>query len=101
MAIIASKWSMLIINALDHGPVRNGQLMRRIDGISQKMLTQTLRDLESFGLVVRNDARTIPPHVSYCLSPLGVSLRTEVRSFIGWVEGHLPELTPRPRGDFS
>jgi DNA-binding HxlR family transcriptional regulator len=92
MALLASKWSLLAIHALAEGPQRNGELMRAIDGISQKMLTQTLRQLEEAHLVNREDFQTIPPHVVYELTPLGKSLRDEVRPLIKWVETHMPEL---------
>lgn len=89
---LASKWSLLVINALDGEPRRNGDLMRRVDGISQKMLTQTLRTLEQAHVVSRHNLRTVPPHVVYELTPLGRSLQKEVRSLIAWIEGHMPEL---------
>ncbi|WP_395778515.1 winged helix-turn-helix transcriptional regulator [Aquidulcibacter sp.] len=97
LALVASKWSLLVINALDDGPARNGFLMRKVEGISQKMLTQTLRDLETTGVVWRNDHGTVPPHVSYELTPLGKSLRQEVRSLVSWVESNVPELNATTR----
>lgn len=96
MTLLASKWSLLVINALGNDRRRNGDLMRTVDGISQKMLTQTLRELEEAGIVIREDLGTIPPHVTYELSPLGKSLGHEVRSFIHWVEAHMPDLA-KPR----
>jgi len=93
MAMLAGKWSMLIINALSEGPHRNGELLRRVEGISQKMLTQTLRELEEMQIVQRTDYGTIPPHVEYQLTELGRSLRGEVRGFIRWVERHMPALS--------
>jgi DNA-binding HxlR family transcriptional regulator len=95
MALLADKWSLLIINALGEGPRRNGELVRSVQGISQKMLTQTLRTLEQLHIVLRTDLQTIPPHVCYELTPLGQSLRGEAVSFIRWVEKHTPELTGR------
>ena len=95
MALLADKWSLLIINALGGGPKRNGELFRSVEGISQKMLTQTLRTLEQLHIVLRIDLQTIPPHVCYELTPLGQSLRGEAVSFIRWVEKHTPELTGR------
>ena len=92
LALVASKWSLLVINALDDGPARTGHLMRKVEGISQKMLTQTLRDLETTGIVKREDRGTVPPHVTYELTQLGKSLRQEVRSLVAWVEGHMPAL---------
>jgi len=92
MAILASKWSLLVINSLADQPQRNGQLMRAIDGISQKMLTQTLRQLEEINIISRRDFRTVPPHVLYELTDLGRSLKTEVHSLIRWIETHMPDL---------
>lgn len=93
VALLADKWSLLVINALGEGPCRNGELVRSVEGISQKMLTQTLRTLERLHVVLRKDLQTIPPHVSYELTPLGQSLRSEAVSFIRWVEKHMPDLT--------
>lgn len=90
--LIASKWAMLILPALMDGPMRNSALLARIGGVSQKMLTQTLRDLERNGLVIRQDMRTVPPHVEYRLSPLGVSLSNTLAVLDRWAERHFPEL---------
>ena len=73
LELIASKWAMLILPALADGPMRNAALLRKIGGISQKMLTQTLRDLERNGLIIRQDMQSMPPHVEYRLSRLGAS----------------------------
>ncbi|OYU72825.1 MAG: transcriptional regulator, partial [Alphaproteobacteria bacterium PA3] len=89
MAQLADKWSLLIINALGDGAKRNGELMRSVEGISQKMLTQTLRNLTKLHIVSRQDLQTIPPHVIYDLTPLGKSLRQEAVSLIRWVENHM------------
>ncbi len=92
LELIASKWTMLILPALAAGPMRNGALMRRIGGISQKMLTQTLRDLERNGLIIREDYQTVPPHVEYRLSPLGQSLSDTLETLDRWAEGNFPAL---------
>lgn len=92
LATIANKWSMLVIDALEVGPVRNGALMRRVEGISQKMLTDTLRELEGLRLVRRHALRTVPPHVEYELTRLGRSLRQQVYTLDRWIEAHLSEL---------
>jgi DNA-binding HxlR family transcriptional regulator len=92
LTLIASKWAMLILPALADGPMRNGALLDRIGGISQKMLTQTLRDLERNGLIVRRDMQTMPLHVEYRLSPLGVSLSQTLAVLDRWAERHFPEL---------
>ena len=90
--LIASKWTMLILPALAQRPMRNAQLLRRIGGISQKMLTQTLRELERNGLVVRCDLGTVPPHVEYQLSRLGASLGETLTLLDRWAERHFPQL---------
>ncbi|MEM9439740.1 MAG: helix-turn-helix domain-containing protein [Pseudomonadota bacterium] len=92
LELIASKWTMLILPALASAPMRNGALLRRIDGISQKMLTQTLRDLERNGLVIRDDRQTVPPHVEYRLSQLGQSLSRTLTILDIWAEQNFPAL---------
>jgi DNA-binding HxlR family transcriptional regulator len=92
LELIASKWTMLILPALADGPMRNGALLRWIEGISQKMLTQTLRDLERNGLVMREDCQTVPPHVEYRLSPLGRSLSETLIMLDRWAERNFPAL---------
>jgi DNA-binding HxlR family transcriptional regulator len=92
LELIASKWALLILPALAAGPMRNSGLLRKIGGISQKMLTQTLKDLERNGLVVRKDMNTVPPHVEYSLSPLGRSLSDALITLDRWAERHFPAL---------
>lgn len=92
LALIGSKWSMLILPALAAGPMRNAQLKRKIGGISQKVLTQTLRELERNGLIVRTDLRTRRPHVEYRLSRLGASLSRTLKVLDRWAERHFASL---------
>ncbi|MEM0987494.1 MAG: helix-turn-helix domain-containing protein [Pseudomonadota bacterium] len=92
LELIASKWSILILSALAEEEMRNSALLRRIDGISQKMLTQTLRELERNGLVLRQDMQTIPPHVRYRLSALGSSLSQALIPLDRWAEHNFPAL---------
>jgi DNA-binding HxlR family transcriptional regulator len=92
LELIATKWAMLIMPALSRGPMRNSALLRKIGGISQKMLTQTLRDLERNGLVVRRDMQTVPPHVEYELSHLGRSLSEALITLDNWAERHADAL---------
>lgn len=89
LSLIADKWTLLILPALRKGPCRNGELMRTIEGVSQKMLTQTLRELERNGLVVRQDYLEIPPRVEYQLTDLGRSLAAEMRRLDCWAENNL------------
>ncbi len=76
---------MLIIDALDDNDFRNGELMRLIEGISQKTLTQTLPELEEIQLVKRHDMQTIPPHVEYELTELGKSLHENICAMNRWI----------------
>jgi DNA-binding HxlR family transcriptional regulator len=92
LELISGKWAMLVLSALVEGPMRNADLMRRIGGIAQKVLTETLRDLERNGLVVREDRRTMPLHVDYRLSPLGQSLSDALIVLDRWAERNFPEL---------
>ena len=89
---IADKWTCLIVYALLDGPRRHGELKRTIDGISQKMLTQTLRSMETDGLVQRTVIDIIPPHVEYGLTPLGRTLSEPLVAICQWAMDHLPEL---------
>lgn len=89
---IAGKWPLLVIDALGGGAMRNGALLRRISGVSQKMLTETLRELESLDLVDRTVFDTVPPHVEYRLTPLGESLSSVVAELDRWVERHLHQM---------
>jgi DNA-binding HxlR family transcriptional regulator len=92
LELVASKWSVLILSALGDGATRNAELLCRIGGISQKMLTQTLRDLERNGLVQRCDFHTARPHVEYRLSPLGDSLSETLTALDRWAERNFPAL---------
>ena len=93
LALIGSKWSMLLLCILNDGPVRSGELGRRAGGISQKMLTQTLRELERHGIVHREDFAVVPPRVEYSLTPLGGSLAQLVRRIEDWVESNYSRMT--------
>ncbi len=86
--LLASKWVLLLVPLLLRAPRRNGDLMRGIPGVSQKMLTQTLRDLERSGLVTRHDFGEMPPKVEYTLTPLGKSLAKAITTFDDWVIRH-------------
>jgi DNA-binding HxlR family transcriptional regulator len=100
LALIANRWTALVIYALADGTRRYSDLRRRIGGISQKMLTQTLRKLEHDGLVERRAYPVIPPKVEYSLTPLGRTLIVPLRAVCRWAETHLPELDSarkRPR----
>ena len=88
LARIGDKWSVLIVMSLGDGSYRFNELKRRTEGISQRMLTLTLRGLERDGLVERTFVATIPPKVSYALTALGRSLREPVTSLGLWAIEH-------------
>ncbi|GAB2844381.1 helix-turn-helix domain-containing protein [Actinocorallia aurea] len=85
---IADKWSLLVIALLDRRSLRFSELKREIDGVSQRMLTQTLRHLERDGLVSRTVFATVPPRVDYALTPLGAGLHTTIKALVDWTEHH-------------
>ncbi|HKY53171.1 MAG TPA: helix-turn-helix domain-containing protein [Anaerolineales bacterium] len=90
---MADRWAALIICALHElKTMRNGELLRKIGGINQKMLTQTLRNLEKDGLVTRKVYATVPPKVEYSLTSLGESVYKPLDEICRWTEDHLEEL---------
>ncbi len=86
---IGGKWTILVIGVLAHGPMRFGELQKTIDGISQKMLTQTLRGLEEDGLVLRTITAQIPPRVDYELTDLGRSLIQPLAGLEEWARANM------------
>jgi DNA-binding HxlR family transcriptional regulator len=89
---IADKWSLLVISLLEEHTMRFGQLRREIDGISQRMLTVTLRNLERDGLIYRKVFPEIPPRVEYRLSPLGCTLIDTIQSLVRWADEHQEQI---------
>ena len=83
---IGDKWSLYIIGTLQAGPMRFNEIRRHIEGISQRMLTLTLRELERNGLVTRTVYPTKPPSVEYALTDLGSTLLEPVRGLVTWVQ---------------
>lgn len=81
---VGDKWSLIIVTALNHGPRRFNQLRRELDGVSQRMLTRTLRNLERDGLITRTVYPSVPPQVEYALSDLGRSLYGAVEGLLDW-----------------
>jgi DNA-binding HxlR family transcriptional regulator len=91
LARIGEKWSMLVVMLLRDGPRRFNDIKRNTAGISQQMLTRTLRGLERDGIVTRTILPTSPPQVEYSLTELGHSMSEPVLAFGQWVRGHLAE----------
>lgn len=86
--LIADKWTVVVLAGLSKGPVRPGELAGLIGGISRKMLTQTLRRLESHGLVRRRAYAEAPPRVEYELTPLGATLIDPIHALTEWARAH-------------
>ncbi|CAN5440055.1 helix-turn-helix domain-containing protein [soil metagenome] len=90
---IGDRWTVLIVGALDDGPLRFSELRRRIEGVSQKMLTQTLRGLERDGLVTRTAFPEVPVRVEYALTEAGCSLQAPLRALEQWSVEHLTDVS--------
>jgi DNA-binding HxlR family transcriptional regulator len=89
---IGDKWSVLILGLLADGPRRFTELSRQIEGVSQKMLTQTLRGLERDGLVTRTVHAAVPPRVDYALTDLGRTLTAPLAALESWARDHIGDV---------
>ncbi|MCF6475650.1 helix-turn-helix transcriptional regulator [Nonomuraea sp. MG754425] len=98
---ICNKWTLLIVATLDRGTVRFTDLHRQIPGISQRMLTLTLRNLERDGLVSRTVHAEVPPRVEYALTPVGKSLIPPALALAGWAVEHVPHIEASRRAHES
>lgn len=84
VSLIGNKWKLLIIRDLLGGTKRFGELRKSLDGISQRVLTENLRDLETDGLILRKVYAEVPPRVEYSLNDLGKSLQPVIRAMADW-----------------
>ncbi|KKD07056.1 winged helix-turn-helix transcriptional regulator [Streptomyces sp. WM6386] len=101
LELIASKWTMLVLVALEDGrPMRFGELRRRLDGVTQKVLTQTLRALEREGLLTRSVYPTVPPRVEYRLTALGLELGGLLQTITDWSQTNITAIRSARR-DFE
>ncbi|MDV6286810.1 helix-turn-helix domain-containing protein [Rhodococcus jostii] len=91
------KWGVLVLTSLTEGPLRFHQVRSRIDGVSDKMLTQTLRTFATDGLVTRTVIPTSPPSVVYELSDLGTEAAQELEPFLQWIRTTANTTVPRSR----
>ncbi|MGV3478398.1 MAG: winged helix-turn-helix transcriptional regulator [Sphingobium sp.] len=89
---IGDRWTLPVVVTLNDGPLRFNAIRRAIAGISQQMLTRTLRALERDGMVSRTVHPSVPPQVEYALTPLGLSLAEEALRLGQWVQAHLAEI---------
>ncbi|MBP2479233.1 DNA-binding HxlR family transcriptional regulator [Crossiella equi] len=92
LGIVGDKWALLIVRMLKDGPRRFTELKREVVGISQRMLTVTLRDLERDGILTRTVHNVMPPHVSYELTTMGRTLREATAPLLAWSIAHLPHI---------
>ncbi len=97
LAVIGGKWKFLILWRLANGGTKRfGELRRAIDGISEKMLIQELKELELDGIVSRKDFREVPPHVEYSLTPFGGELAVATRPLCEWGTRHIRRIGALP-----
>ncbi|OTG68103.1 transcriptional regulator [Acinetobacter sp. ANC 4470] len=89
---LTTKWSVLVLRCLSDGIHRFSELRQRIDGVSEKMLAQTLRVLEKDGFLIRTVYPVVPPKVEYQLTILGSQAAEKLNHLIGWIERNLPEI---------
>lgn len=89
---VTSRWGVLVLVALRSGTHRFSELRRKVDGVSERMLAQTLQWLEADGFVARKSFPVVPPHVEYSLTPLGLEVSAKVEALADWIEYHLPQI---------
>jgi DNA-binding HxlR family transcriptional regulator len=89
---VTSRWGVLVLVALMEGTHRFSELRRKIDGVSEKMLAQTLQQLEQDGFINRLSHPVVPPHVEYSLTALGEGIGRQVESLTDWIETNLPKI---------
>ena len=100
ISLVGDKWSVLVVSTLGDGTMRFSELKRAVEGISQKMLTTTLRGLERDGYLTRTVYPTVPPRVEYKLTPLGIELREPVSALGNWaIANHARVLAARQAYD--
>jgi DNA-binding HxlR family transcriptional regulator len=93
--VVGGKWKVLILWHLASGPRRFGELHRVVEGISEKMLIQSVREMETDGIVVRKDFQEVPPRVEYSLTPFGISLTVALRPLCEWGTKHMKRIEAR------
>jgi DNA-binding HxlR family transcriptional regulator len=89
---VTSRWGVLVLVALMEGTHRFSDLRRKVGGVSEKMLAQTLQQLEQDGFIDRVSHPVVPPHVEYSLTPLGAGIGRQVESLTDWIEINLPKI---------
>jgi DNA-binding HxlR family transcriptional regulator len=92
---VTSTWGVLVLIALRGGTLRFSELRRKVAGVSERMLAQTLQQLEGDGLLLRRSYPVVPPHVEYSLTDFGHEAAERVEALTDWIEERLPELARR------
>lgn len=92
LKVIANRWVSIILCALGDGPKRYSEIDNMIEGLSQRMLTRTLKELERNGIIERVVHSTRPPNVEYILTPLGITLYEPLHALCAWAETHIDEV---------
>lgn len=98
--LVGDKWAVIALYAIGSGIDRHGRLSREIEGVTKKMLTQTLRNLERCGLITRDVFDESPPRVEYRITDLGESLLLVIQNMCDWAVNHMPEVE-KAQGDFD
>jgi DNA-binding HxlR family transcriptional regulator len=98
--LIGDKWAVIALYAIGSGIDRHGRLSREIEGVTKKMLTQTLRNLERCGLITRDVFDELPPRVEYRITELGASLLSVVQNMCDWAVKHMPQVE-QAQGEFD
>lgn len=89
---LTSRWGTLVMMVLLGGTKRFSEIRREIEGISERMLTETLKQLENDGMLVRRAYHTVPPHVEYSLTPHGEQAGMKIHALVDWLENSLPDI---------
>jgi len=92
--LVGGKWKAVLLTRLETGTLRFGELRRSVPGITQRMLTRQLRELEADGIVSRKVYRQVPPRVDYALTARGTTLRPVLRALARWGKAHAPHYSP-------
>jgi DNA-binding HxlR family transcriptional regulator len=95
LAVMGGKWKPMILYHLQHGPRRFGDLRRLVEGISEKVLIQQLRDLQAAGVLLRHDYREVPPRVDYTVTPFGMTLVQALMPLCHWGTQNRSEVARR------
>lgn len=94
---LTSRWSVLVLLALREDTLRFSELRRKIGGVSERMLAQTLRYLEEDGFIQRTARDVVPPHVEYCLTPIGHEVKGHVIGLADWLESNVHRIVKTPQ----